>query len=134
MYSSSIAVWCLLGCALGIAGALAYSQLRPRATDLRLELAQHWARGGLLSSETEDRWRATCLSLSLAALGLSTLDELEAAIVELEKRAPQAKTIVYREALAELRLAKRLGRVANSHDWPSRALATAVEDQLRSNP
>lgn len=74
---------------------------------VRLALAQHWARGGLLSEQSEP-WSVACTSLAVAALAVETIEDLAPIIdhaVGMAGADPEVVN-VFRQARAELGAAR----------------------------
>lgn len=101
---------------------------------LRLRLAQHWARGGLLSDESE-AWRPACMAIAIAALGCRDLGELgvilRTQVGNVSSFDPQVANI-FRQALAEYVAsdpAKTLD-APNSAGWPHESLIHRVRELL----
>jgi hypothetical protein len=105
----------------------------------RLLLAQHWARGGLLSHEHE-AWRPIVTAVALAALAvedLDALDELLRACVASAGTSDPALANVWRQALGELQSARadhELSGLAidKPEDWPFPALRVRSRELLQS--
>lgn len=147
MADTSIALlWGLLIGAVAIASMVAaYRVFLPRtprtaepeidrAELLRLRLAQHWARGGLLSDESE-AWRPACMAIAIAALGCRDMSELgvilRTQIGAMSAHDPQVSNI-FRQALAEY-IATDTGKTLdppNSGDWPHESLIHRVRELL----
>lgn len=103
---------------------------------LKLRLAQHWARGGLLS-ETSEVWRPICTALAVAAAGAGDLAELGAhvrAIVAAADPHEPHSANAWRQALAELQAAEasETSEIVNSDDWPASALRLRIAELLES--
>lgn len=143
---STVGLALLLGLATGIALTVVLLPLwqqhgrawrTTRAELTRLRLAQHWGRGGLLSSAQEP-WRPCCTSLAVAALGASDLEQLETMItVRLAASADAQVQNIWTQARAELHAARDASDAAvpNSADWPHDALkarsASLLDDAER---
>lgn len=96
---------------------------------LRLRLAQHWARGGLLSQDSEP-WRPACLAIAVGALGSSSMSALGVVLRAQVGRSgsdPQVANC-FRQALAEYVAADTGSEltIANSDDWSSESLLACV--------
>jgi hypothetical protein len=143
-HTSTIALALLLGLLTGVASAVVLLPLwqrarwsTTRAELTRLRLAEHWARGGLLSSAQEP-WRPCCTGIAIAALGASDLEQVDAILTARAAGAtdPQVQN-VWKQARAELQATRDApdAIVANSSEWPRDALkmriAALLEDVER---
>lgn len=97
-------------------------------------LAQHWARGGLLS-EASEGWRPLLTALSLVAVTARDIDTLDRVLRELVGELgsgdPQLANIA-RQALGELEQARKGEGLAlnEAQEWPWPALATRSAELL----
>lgn len=103
---------------------------RPELDRVRLQLAQHWARGGLLSQESEG-WRPVCVGLAIACLAVDSLEDLDRVLDEVSAEAADPRVApIFREAMAELKAAKNTGKVDNSDNWPRAPLYVSAREWL----
>lgn len=102
-----------------------------RAELVRLRLAQHWARGGLLSQPGEP-WRPACIALALVALAHDELELVDGAIAA-ELGAEEAQLAnIFSQARGELEAARaaETAEVPNSSAWPTEALRVRARELL----
>lgn len=140
--SICVLIGLLVGALVGIAIGYCFERAtRPRVpTDapgrdetLRLRLAEHWARSGLLSQDGE-HWQPMCEALSVAASACRSLHELGVLLRTQTGLAGSDPAVanVWRQALAEY-VAAEGGpglEVANSGDWPQESVLHRIRDRL----
>jgi hypothetical protein len=101
----------------------------------RLLLAQHWARGSLLS-HAHETWRPICQAIAIAALACEDLDALGRLLSDAVGQAgadPQLAN-VWRQALLELHEGSRGegSAIVDSANWPFPALRVRSRELLAS--